>query len=110
MNKNQIRIPDSHRPHFDIVRKIQGLRTQHTEFVLHQVYPPDIIGFLISDVVSIRVWLGTEIDKELFEAWLDEQDPPGDFIVEYEIGKRMEDRMAWDDSFDIGEDEYYDGE
>ena len=108
MNKNQIRIPESHRPHFNIVRKIQDLQTQQTEFVLHQVYPVDIIGYLVSDVVSIRVVLDTEIDKELFEAWLDEQEVPDDFIVEYEIGRRMEDRMSWDDSFDI--DEYYDGE
>ncbi len=108
MNKNQIRIPDSHRPHFNIVRKIQDLQTKPTEFVLHQVYPVDIIGYLVSDEVSIRVVLDTEIDKELFEAWLDEQDPPDDFIVEYEIGRRMEDCMSWDKSFDIDEDEDYD--
>lgn len=110
MNKNQVHMPESHRPHFDIVRKIQDLRKQNTEFVLHRVYPVDIISFLLSNEVSVRVWLDTEIDKELFEAWLDEQDAPDDFIVEYEIGKRIEDRMKWDKSFDIDEDEYYDGE
>lgn len=97
MNIDSRRILPEHYPHFDLLRKIQGLRKQRTEFKLHEVFPVNSLAYMHTGIVSVQVSLATEIDKELFEAWLDEQVVPDDFVIRYKItGQSMHDRMAWD--------------
>lgn len=104
MNIDSIRIPSKHYPHFDLVRKIEALRTTKTEFKLYAVFPVDSLDYLLTGIVSVRVSMPTEIDKELFEAWLDEQVKPDDFVISYNIGRSMHDRMLRDTSDPV---EYY---
>lgn len=94
MNIDSIRIPPKHYPHFDLVCKMQALRTQNTEFKLYSVWPVDTTNYLLTGIVTVRVSLATEIDKELFEAWLDNQNVPDGFLVTYNIGRSIHDKMS----------------
>lgn len=110
MNQHQIPIPEKHVPHFEVLQQIRALQSQCNDFTLHTVYPFDTISYLLSDVVSVRVELANEIDKELFEAWLEDMGAPDDLQVVIDLVGTKQIPHAWQDGFELGEDEYYDGE
>lgn len=97
MTIDSIRIRPEHYPHFDLRRKIIDLRTTRTEFKLYQVIPGNSLAYLHTGIVTVHVCLATMIDKEHFEAWLDEQVVPDDFVITYTIGQRMRDWILWDE-------------
>lgn len=97
MSIDSRRILPEHYPHFDLLDKIKGLRKQRTEFKLYEVFPVNSLAYMHTGIVSVKVSLATEIDKELFVAWLDEQVVPDDFVIRYNItGQSIHDRMLWD--------------